>query len=183
MHDHNAHPPAIISDPDQVATLGQARAAAQWAWFDALQRSGALTSDAFAQQMQQVLSTIMAAIDCRTCGRCCRHMGPTLSDADQQRLAEAWHIDIAELRQRWLRPMWPDAPAALQTWLLPDPCPLHDGLLCTIYEVRPQVCRDFPEHVGETPAARLQSWIESARICPITFNTVEHLRSLPLDQD
>jgi Fe-S-cluster containining protein len=79
------------------------------------------------------------------------------------------------MQARLLRPMWPGAAADDQVWLLPDPCPLHDGRLCTVYEHRPQVCRDFPQAVGANPVARLQIWVEYARICPITFNVIEQL--------
>ena len=165
----------LVSDPDEVARLGRERAPEHWSLYERLLARLQANDAALLSSMDETLAGVIAQIDCTTCGRCCVHMGPVVSEGEAGRLAAALQIGLDELRQRHLQPMWPGAEASEQIWLLPDPCPLHDGRLCTVYGDRPQVCRDFPQAVGADPAERLTIWVEMARICPITFNTVERL--------
>lgn len=170
-------PILLITDPDRVAELGQERAPDHWAWHD--QILPRLVADPDLQMtLDQILGEITAAIDCTECGRCCRSLGPSVDQVETARLAGALNLSLSEFRGRFLRPMWPGAAADEQTWLLPDPCPFHDGLLCTVYEHRPGICRHFPQAVGDTPADRLTQLVEFARLCPITYNTVERMMQI-----
>lgn len=168
----------MIIDPDEVAVLGKERAQAHWAVYGALSQRLRAGDAELASILDQVLADVCSGIDCTACGRCCRHMGPQLDEDDMNRLGAGLSLNTATLKERLLRPMWPGASEDDQIWLLPDPCPLHDGRLCTVYEHRPQVCREFPQAVGADHVERLQIWVESARICPITFNTLERLASV-----
>ncbi len=165
----------MVIDPDEVAILGREQATTHWAIYDALSRRLQDGEEGLVVTLDSVLAEVSANIDCAACGRCCRHMGPQLGDADQTRLSAGLNLSLEAMREGLLQPMWPGASEGDQIWLLPDPCPLHDGLLCTVYEHRPQVCRAFPQTVGANPIERLQIWVESARVCPITFNTLERL--------
>ena len=167
----------LVSDPDEVVRLGRERAPAHWSLYERMRVRLQAKDAPLVACMNEMLADIMGQIDCTTCGRCCVHMGPVVSEGEASRLASALQIGLDELRQLHLQPMWPGAAASEQVWLLPDPCPLHDGRLCTVYADRPQVCRDFPQAVGADPVERLAIWVEMARICPITFNTVERLLS------
>lgn len=168
----------MIIDPDEVAIQGNEQAASHWALYARLSPQLQAGDESLAARLDSLLAEVSAQIDCTSCGRCCRKMGPQLDDADMARLGEGLGLSLAAMRERLLRPMWPGAGEGDQIWLLPDPCPLHDGRLCTVYEHRPRVCRDFPQAVGANPVERLQIWVEYAHICPITFNTVEKLRNL-----
>lgn len=168
----------LLTNPDEVAIRGKERAASHWLLYDALAHRLRAGDDALAASLDQTLGEVMAGIDCTACGRCCQRMGPEVSPADMARLAEGLGASVAALQERLLRPMWPGASEADQVWLLPDPCPLHDGRLCTVYLQRPQVCRDFPQAVGADLVERLSIWVETARVCPITFNTLERLAAV-----
>lgn len=172
-------PPILVSDPDEVAARGREMARAHWAWRDRVAPRLQAGDPVLAATLSQTLAEVDAAIDCASCGRCCRHMGPVVEADEATSLAGALDLSPAQFRDHYLRPMWPAAADAEQIWLLPAPCPLHDGLLCTVYEARPQPCRDFPGQAGQTPAGHLTQLVEFARLCPIAFNTVERLRRLP----
>lgn len=165
----------MIVDPDQVAILGAKRAAAHWELFASLSRRLQAGEEGLAADLDRILAAVSAQIDCTSCGRCCRHTGPQVDDADLARLEMGLNLSLAAMQERLLQPMWPGAADDDQVWLLPAPCPLHDGRLCTVYEHRPQVCRDFPQAVGADPVDRLQIWVDYARICPITFNAIEQM--------
>ncbi len=165
----------LVSDPDEVALLGPQRASEQWSFYEKAAPRLQAGDQALIARMETTLAAVMAQIDCTACGRCCAHMGPAVSTDEAGLLAAALAVSAEDLRRRYLRPMWPGAAADDQVWLLPDPCPLHDGRLCTVYAARPQVCRDFPQAVGANAAERLAIWVDMARICPITYHTVERL--------
>ena len=55
------------------------------------------------------------------------------------------------------------------------PCPFLDGNLCSIYEVRPAVCADYP-HLYRNFRSRLWQVIDNAETCPIVYNVVERLK-------
>lgn len=171
----NARTPPLVLDPDEVAALGRAKREAHWALHARLAPRLEQGDVVLADRMQALLSRIAAQVDCTRCGRCCAQMGPTVDDATAEGLAQAVSLSMEAFRERFLRPMWPGSPDTEQVWLFPDPCPMHDGLLCKVYEARPQVCRDFPLEVGATPAQRLEVMAETASICPIAFNLLEHL--------
>ena len=165
----------LVNDPDEVAQLGRERAAEHWAVHDRLAPDLQAGVTELSEFIESVLFAVMASIDCADCGRCCQHMGPPVREEEAERLASALQLGKDEFRARYLQPMWPGASAELQVWLLPTPCPLHDGRLCTVYEARPQVCRDFPQASGDSAAERLRILTETARLCPIAFNTLERL--------
>ena len=172
-----AKPPPLLTDPDQVADRGRELLTLQWEWYDAVFPRLQANDAQIAQSLEALTTEIMALIDCRTCGRCCRNMGPQVNAAEIATLAQVLALTPSSFRIHYLKPLWPDAPDDEQSWVLPAPCPLHDGLLCTVYEQRPQICRDFPANVGRDLAEKIAIFIESARTSPITFNVIERLRS------
>ena len=79
--------------------------------------------------------------DCLACGACCLHAGGVLLlDDDVARLAAHFELSGDDVRMRYtsdgehLRTKGRDDPA----------CVFLDGKRCTVYEARPQVCRDYP---------------------------------------
>jgi Fe-S-cluster containining protein len=175
-----ARSPLLVVDPDQVAVLGRARKDAHWLLHDRLAQRLEQGDLALAARIDTLLRSISGEVDCTRCGRCCVRMGPTVDDAAVERIAHAMGLSAEAYRDRFCRPMWPGCDDAEQVWVLPDPCPMHDGLLCTVYEARPQVCRDFPREVGATTAQRLAVMVETASICPIAFNLLESLDDEPM---
>lgn len=78
--------------------------------------------------------------DCLACGACCLHAGGVLLlDQDVARLAAHLGLTEAEVRLRHTH----DG-EHLRTKGRDDPsCVFLDGKRCTVYEARPQVCRDY----------------------------------------
>mgnify|MGYP001605348030 CR=1 FL=1 len=77
--------------------------------------------------------------DCLACGACCLHAGGVLLlDQDVARLAA--HLGLTEAEVR-IRTKGRDDPACV---FLDWQSQLAGGTRCTVYEARPQVCRDYP---------------------------------------
>ena len=89
-------------------------------------------------------------MSCEQCGKCC-HAGVTLAIEDMNREPRLFQVAVpihrvgnpktrafmAEKKHPW----------AINKPHRGAPCPFYfDG--CTIYETRPQVCRDYPENGG-----------------------------------
>ncbi len=57
------------------------------------------------------------------------------------------------------------------------PCHFLNGKACTVYEIRPDECRNFPQldRVGFT--TRMFGTFSHYGMCPIIFNVVEQLKT------
>lgn len=82
-----------------------------------------------------------APFDCLACGACCLHGGGVLLLAqDVARLAAHLGLTEDEVRIRYT-----SDGERLRTKGRDDPsCVFLEGKRCTVYEARPQVCRDYP---------------------------------------
>jgi hypothetical protein len=135
-----------------------------------LQYDDDLTDEHLDALVTQIAAPILEAIDCKTCGNCCRSLEVYLEEADIPRLAQGIHVSIADIETRYIsRDMLPDADVDRK--FAHRPCTFLNGTLCGIYEHRPQACRDYP---FLTPDFRwsLEQLIGGASICPIIYHTL-----------
>ncbi|HQU61355.1 MAG: YkgJ family cysteine cluster protein [Phaeodactylibacter sp.] len=115
---------------------------------------------------------VFADIDCLQCANCCKTTSPIFRDIDIDRIA-------AHLRQR---------PADFITQYLhldeegdyvlnSAPCPfLGAGHYCSIYEVRPKACREYPHTDRKNFHQILGLTLKNTAICPAAFEVVKRLR-------
>jgi uncharacterized protein len=114
---------------------------------------------------------ILAGIDCTKCGNCCRALDVYLEESDVERLAQGIHVRIDDIMNNYV-----DYSVAQSEgeWgkFQHKPCAFLRDTVCSVYEHRPQTCRDYP---FLTPDFRwgLDDLIDGAHICPIIFNTLE----------
>ena len=113
------------------------------------------------------------AIDCTECANCCRSATVRLKDRDLPKLAKALRISEQKFLNQYCE-MTED-----EGWILKrnqdGSCPFLAGNLCTVYEVRPSTCEDFP-HLVRGPGslvARMWEMADRACYCPIVYNTLE----------
>jgi Fe-S-cluster containining protein len=100
-------------------------------------------------------STHRFALDCMTCAACCFDNKVILSTTDLHRWGMAERRDLFEKTKVWRKqrrlPLVPPA----------DGCVHLDGLKCGIYEVRPDMCRDFVPATENCLAARERKYGKS----------------------
>jgi len=112
------------------------------------------------------------SIDCTQCGNCCRTLEPEFKKQDILRISEYLGLSQTEFIRRYLR-MGQEKDYTVQSL----PCPfLGDDNLCTIYEVRPKSCRDYPFTDKKQFAKRAEQHAENTLTCPAVFHIVEKLR-------
>jgi len=122
--------------------------------------------------VSETTSQVWQDIDCRTCANCCRMQQPVFSRTEVQRIAAYLDLPVEEVRARYLT-----SDAETGKYITRDlPCPFLDGNLCSIYEVRPAVCADYP-HLRRNFRSRLWQVIDNAAVCPIVYNVLERLKS------
>lgn len=107
--------------------------------------------------------------DCLTCGNCCRTTSPIIRERDLDRLAKHLRVRPSELIDQHLR-MDEDGDWVFRA----APCPFLDlsDNLCSVYEHRPQACREYPHTDRKHIAGILPLTARNAAICPAVADVV-----------
>ena len=112
-------------------------------------------------------------VDCTRCANCCKTMDIKLDDEDIDRIAEHLNMPTAEFIERYLEAKEEDGPYKARQ----KPCPfLGEDDRCTIYEVRPTVCREYPHTDKEGLVFRTIGVANNTLVCPAVFWIVEQMK-------
>jgi Fe-S-cluster containining protein len=125
------------------------------------------------KRFRRIAEEIEAAIDCRVCANCCRKSTVRLSDRDIQRLSKALRVKEARVIEDYTMPSEDEGLILRRDDQ--NGCIFLSGQDCTIYEDRPDICRDYP-HLVHGPGsllARMWHMPDRATVCPIVYNTLE----------
>ena len=120
---------------------------------------------------QEVHDDVFSRIDCTACANCCKTLGPLLTEADIDRIAKFLRMKPADFEAKYLRTD-EDDDKVFQTM----PCTfLCADNLCSIYEVRPKACREFP-HTDRKKIYQINHLtIKNTPGCPAVYEFVEEL--------
>lgn len=126
------------------------------------------------------LDTLMAELheaefertDCLTCANCCKTTGPLFTPKDVTRIAKHFRMKEQAFIETYLR-VDEDNDYVLQK----VPCTfLGADNYCSIYEVRPKACREFP-HTDRKKFQQISNLtLKNVAICPAAFNIVEEMK-------
>lgn len=162
----------VVTDLQHIQTATTARAADNLAFQTFVKLDVPLSDRPLTALVQEITADVWQHIDCRTCANCCSVRQAVFSRAEAERIAAHLGLTLAEVRARYLKP---DAETGKYiTHSLP--CPFLDGTQCSIYAVRPTVCRDYP-HLHKNFRARVAQAVDNAETCPIVYNVVERLKT------
>lgn len=125
------------------------------------------------QMMVRIHEDEFSHTDCLQCGNCCTTTGPLFTDKDITRIAKALRLKPQQFISTYLR-VDQDGDHVLQT----VPCSfLGADLHCSIYDIRPKACREFP-HTDRKKFQQISHLtIKNVAICPAAFGIVETLKS------
>ncbi|MGB5170077.1 YkgJ family cysteine cluster protein [Eudoraea sp.] len=122
--------------------------------------------------MQELHNDEFQRTDCLSCGNCCRTTGPLFTNNDIVRISKHLRLKPQMFIEQYLR-IDEDQDYVLQT----VPCSfLGPDNYCSIYEVRPKACREFPHTDRKKFQQISQLTLKNVSICPAAYNIVEEMK-------
>jgi uncharacterized protein len=112
-------------------------------------------------------------VDCTRCANCCRTLRPHFTDEDIERISNY----LGQTREQFMADflVWDIEGQCYRTKT--TPCPLlGEDNKCTVYEVRPETCREYPYTDKKGFAFSTISRANSALDCPAAFAIVEGMK-------
>lgn len=121
---------------------------------------------------QELHDEVFERVDCLACANCCKTTGPLFTEKDIERIAKHLRMKPADFEKKFLRTD-EDRDKVLQNL----PCWfLNPDNTCSIYEVRPKACREFP-HTDRKKLYQINNLtIKNALICPAVYEFLEDLK-------
>jgi Fe-S-cluster containining protein len=109
--------------------------------------------------------------DCLQCANCCKTTGPLYTEKDIERISKHLRMKPADFEAKFLR-VDEDNDKVLQNL----PCFfLNEDNTCSIYEVRPKACREYP-HTDRKKIYQINNlMIKNTVICPAAYEFVERI--------
>ena len=119
----------------------------------------------------EVHEEVFEETDCLQCANCCKTTGPLYTEKDIERIAKHLKMKPSDFEAKFLRTD-EDNDKVLQTL----PCWfLNEDNTCSIYEVRPKACREYP-HTDRKKIYQINHlMIKNTIICPAAFSFVEKM--------
>jgi len=112
--------------------------------------------------------------DCLKCANCCKTTGPLFTNIDIDRISKHLRLKPKDFIEAYLSIDEENDYVLKQlpcTFLGPDN-------FCSIYNVRPKACREFP-HTNRKKLYQIGNLtLKNVAICPAAFNIVEKMKQL-----
>lgn len=126
------------------------------------------------RNINQLDEEAFEGIDCLQCANCCKTTGPKFTSQDIERIARHQGMKPAAFTSKYLR-LDDDQDYVLQS----VPCPfLGSDNYCSIYEVRPKACADFPHTHHRQMHKHMDLVQKNATVCPAVASIVERLNNI-----
>lgn len=127
--------------------------------------------------MQDLHDAEFKKTDCLTCANCCKTTGPLFTSADIERISKHFRQKPQQFIDQHLR-VDEDNDYVLKA----VPCTFLDAdNYCSIYDVRPKACREFPHTDRKKFQQISEITLKNIPICPATYRIIEEMkRRLPL---
>lgn len=115
---------------------------------------------------------VFEEVDCLDCAHCCRTTSPIFKVRDIERISKSLRMKIGAFSHKYLK-MDDEGDWVLQK----SPCSfLDEGTnSCTIYDVRPQACIEYPHTDRKQMSGILAITEENAHVCPAVSSMVQKI--------
>ena len=122
--------------------------------------------------MQELHEAEFKKTDCLKCANCCKTTGPLFTAKDIERISKHLKLKPKQFTEQFLL-LDEDNDYVLQA----VPCTfLGADNYCSIYEVRPKACREFP-HTNRKKFQQITNLtLKNVAICPAAYNIVEEMK-------
>ncbi len=115
---------------------------------------------------------IFSRLDCLDCANCCKTTSPIFRDVDIDRIAKHLNMRPSALTKKYLHIDGDN------DWVLNvAPCPFLDNEnYCTIYDVRPKACREYPHTDRKNMSQIMSLTYRNTMVCPAVATIVESIK-------
>jgi uncharacterized protein len=113
-------------------------------------------------------------INCMECANCCKTMTPTYTKADIKRISAHLDMKPKEFMDKWLIKEEDSGDWINKT----QPCQFLADNKCSIYEVRPADCAQFPHHNKKPFDLYNDTFKNNLVHCPATLLLVDRLKKV-----
>lgn len=140
-------------------------------FFDKLKRLKYKNLDDYFQEAHE---EVFEKTDCLTCANCCKTTSPIFYNRDIERLAKYFKIKPGDFIEKYLK-IDED-----KDYVFRDaPCPfLNSDNFCSVYEERPNACREYPHTDRKRITQLLDLTYKNAFVCPAVFEITEKLKKM-----
>jgi uncharacterized protein len=119
-------------------------------------------------------ATVWQDINCMDCANCCKTMTPTFTKKDIKRISAHLEMEPKAFMDKWLI-----KEADSGDWVnKKQPCQFLKGNKCSIYDVRPADCAEFPHHNKKPFDAYNETFKNNLPHCPATMTLVERVKKI-----
>lgn len=122
--------------------------------------------------VKKVDATVWQDVNCMECANCCKTMTPTFRAADVKRIAAHLSMTPKEFKDKWLIKEEDTGDWVNKT----QPCQFLVKNKCSIYDVRPADCAEFPHHNKKPFDAYNDTFKNNLPHCPATLTLVDRLK-------
>ena len=119
----------------------------------------------------QAHEKVFRKLDCLDCANCCSSIPPIINDTDARRIAKHLGMNPGAFMAEYVV-FDEDDDMVINS----SPCPfLGSDNYCSIYEVRPKACREYPHTDEGTFSRNLRLHQPNAHYCPAVFHILEEM--------
>ncbi len=117
---------------------------------------------------QEVFSTL----DCRACANCCKTTPPLYTPYDMKRIAKSLGISPSSFKRKYTIQDINGEYVGISV-----PCTfLNEDQSCSIYEVRPQACREYPHTDDVQFPSRPAINFQNIKVCPAAYHIIKKVQ-------
>ncbi len=129
------------------------------------------SDELYQDRFHKIVKEITEKIDCTKCANCCNALKLELNEQDIARISE--HLSLAK-EDFVSKYIIKNNESGLE--LRQIPCPFLAENKCSIYDIRPESCKEYPNLLDKDVTTRCHAFFSNAEVCPIVFNVLENAK-------
>ena len=139
-----------------------------------LQKLDEIVPEDMPKLVNETDATVWRDVNCLKCANCCKTMTPTFTKTDVTRIAAHLEMTPKAFREKWLMKEEESGDWVNKT----QPCQFLNlkNNKCSIYEVRPKDCKEFPHHNKKPFDLYNDTFTNNIVYCPATNLLVSRLK-------
>lgn len=126
------------------------------------------------EKFHAIHEDVFDEIDCLSCANCCKTTSPIFYERDIERAAKALRMKPGDFVEKYLKTD-EDGDSVLKS----SPCAFLDAdNYCTIYEHRPNACREYPHTNRKKMHQIMDLTFKNTMVCPAVLEMTERLKKI-----